>query len=152
MCRKTTCFKENIFDRHRAMRQGTFRYRWANRCFWKRFKWPGLLGRNGLDQWCPVGPPPHRLKLVRRLIWVTNGRADNKSDTSEVPQLTDPLCATRKSAESYVSAYSTGGWMGAQVNEFMGSNRPPQTGRQHARHLWLVGYRTNGISRQVRRI
>jgi hypothetical protein len=108
MCRKTTCFKENIFDRHRAMRQGTFRYRWANRCFWKRFKWPGLLGRNGLDQWCPVGPPPHRLKLVRRLIWVTNGRADNKSDTSEVPQLTDPLCATRKSAESYVSAYSTG--------------------------------------------
>ena len=24
----------------------------------------GLLGRNGLDQWCPVGPPPHRLKLV----------------------------------------------------------------------------------------
>jgi hypothetical protein len=59
----------------------------------------GLLGRNGRDQWCPVGPPPHRLKLVRRLIWVTNGHADNMSDTSEVPQLTDPLCATRKSAE-----------------------------------------------------
>ncbi len=59
----------------------------------------GLLGRNGLDRWCPVGSPPHRLMLVRRLIWVTNGRADNMSDTSEVSRLTDPLCATRKSAE-----------------------------------------------------
>jgi hypothetical protein len=31
---------------------------------------------------------------------VTNGRADNMSGTSEVPQRTDPLCATRKSAEA----------------------------------------------------
>jgi tetratricopeptide (TPR) repeat protein len=23
----------------------------------------GLLGRNGLDRWCPVGPAPHRSKL-----------------------------------------------------------------------------------------
>jgi hypothetical protein len=30
---------------------------------------------------------------------VTNGCTDNMSGTSEVPQLTDPLCATRKSAE-----------------------------------------------------
>ena len=30
---------------------------------------------------------------------VTNGCADNMSGTSEVPQLADPLCATRKSAE-----------------------------------------------------
>jgi hypothetical protein len=34
--------------------------------------------------------------------WVTNGcadNADNMSGTSEVPELADPLCATRKSAE-----------------------------------------------------
>jgi hypothetical protein len=30
---------------------------------------------------------------------VTNGRADTMSGTSEVPQLADPLCARRKSAE-----------------------------------------------------
>jgi len=32
-------------------------------------------------------------------VVVTNGCADNMSGTSEVPQLTDPLCAPRKSAE-----------------------------------------------------
>jgi hypothetical protein len=32
-------------------------------------------------------------------FWVTNGCADNMSGTSEVPQVADPLCATRKSAE-----------------------------------------------------
>ena len=32
-------------------------------------------------------------------VVVTNGCADNMSGTSEVPQLADPLCATRKSAE-----------------------------------------------------
>jgi hypothetical protein len=42
---------------------------------------------------------------VRTTYWwhfvrcVTNGYADNMSGTSEVPQGTDPLCATRKSAE-----------------------------------------------------
>jgi hypothetical protein len=45
----------------------------------------------------------HRLgptrRLIRELSGITNGCADNMSDTSEVPQLTDPLCATRKSAE-----------------------------------------------------
>ena len=34
-----------------------------------------------------------------RRLWVTNGCADNMCGTSEVPQLADPLCATRKSAE-----------------------------------------------------
>jgi hypothetical protein len=31
-------------------------------------------------------------------LWVTNGYADNMIGTSEVPQVADPLCATRKSA------------------------------------------------------
>jgi hypothetical protein len=36
---------------------------------------------------------------LRRPVRVTNGCADNTSGTSEVHQLADPLCATRKSAE-----------------------------------------------------
>ena len=35
----------------------------------------------------------------RRPERVTNGCADDVSGTSEGPQLADPLCATRKSAE-----------------------------------------------------
>jgi len=46
------------------------------------------------------GLPPSCLRTVQTSAkGVTNGCADNMSGTSEVPQLPDPLCATRKSAE-----------------------------------------------------
>jgi hypothetical protein len=41
-------------------------------------------------------------EVARQTEWqlrVTNGCADHMSGTSEVPQLSDPLCASRKSAE-----------------------------------------------------
>jgi hypothetical protein len=74
-------------------------------------------GPAGLSWSCLVGDPRgprgvgRRLRIKRLQVIaivpleaassasVTNGCADNTRDTSEIPELADPLCATRKSAE-----------------------------------------------------
>ena len=94
------------------------------RCCWRRFKQPfTLIGlrKRRIDRYVAlhhqkVGTAKNGVKLAavirgismrpKLFARITNGCADNMSGTSEVPQLADPLCATRKSAEMVQSPNS----------------------------------------------